>query len=151
MSIYARFSSKAGLTTHLLAEGFRRLTTAIDVTGNSASETMRASGAAYRQFALANPALYRLMFARELALGAFPLVDEAVGAAALAFATLERQAGAFARERHLTAAPVDVAMLFWSAVHGFVSLELDDRSKTQHHDQVYELLLQAMIAGVGSL
>jgi AcrR family transcriptional regulator len=149
MGIYARFHSKAGLTLHVLAEGFARLQTAIATTGPTAREALRRSGVAYRVFAHEHPALYRLMFAQKLTFDDATLADVVRSAGLEAFGTLVELARAYLDEAAITTFdPVDVAMLFWSVVHGFVSLELDDHQFGDDHDANFVCLLEVALEGV---
>ena len=149
MGIYARFSSKSGLIDHLLTVGFVRLREAIDVRLGGPEETLTASGHAYRNFALANPDLYRLMFARSASALNHELTPEGMVEAAAAFHTLELQVERLQQKFHATARPsVDVAMLFWSVVHGFVALELEEKHFSADRDRNFAALLRMTLVGI---
>ena len=149
MGIYARFSSKAGLVDHLLTVGFVRLREAIDVRRDSPEETLTASGQTYRQFALSNPDLYRLMFARSASAMHHEMSAEVMVVATSAFHTLELQVKRLQEKFHATSRPsVDVAMLFWSVVHGFVALELEDKHFSPDRDCNFESLLRMTLVGI---
>lgn len=149
MGIYARFSSKAGLIDHLLTVGFVQLRGAIDVRRDSPEETLTASGHAYRQFALSNPDLYRLMFARSASALHHELSTEVMAVATSAFHTLELQVEQLQEKFHATSRPaVDVAMLFWSVVHGFVALELEDKHFSPDRDRNFDSLLHMTLIGI---
>ena len=147
MGIYARFSSKAGLIQHLLSLGFERLADALNVEASSPSERLLRSGAAYRAFALANPDLYRLMFARGFA--NIEVSDEVHEQAGRAFGVLEAQVMELQNALDANSMDsVDVAMLFWSGVHGFVSLELDEKNFSSHLDATFAILVEALLSGI---
>lgn len=149
MGIYARFTSKSGLIDHLLSVGFSRLRTALDVTADSPHETLVACGMAYRQFALANPDLYRLMFARSASAIRHDMGVDAVVEATAAFGTLERHVRALEESLRAHAVPtVDSAMLFWSVVHGFVHLELEDKHFSDNRDGNFDDLLRVTVDGM---
>jgi AcrR family transcriptional regulator len=149
MGIYARFSSKAGLIDHLLSMGFRALREAIDVRRATPGETLTASGIAYRDFALSNPDLYRLMFARRASsLHHEPSPDVMVDAFA-AFQTLVGQVEDLQRELDATDRPaVDVAMMFWSTVHGFVDLELEEKNFSESREENFATLVRVTLMGI---
>jgi AcrR family transcriptional regulator len=149
MGIYARFASKAGLIDHLLTVGFVRLREAIDVRLDSPEETLTASGHAYRNFALANPDLYRLMFARSASALHHEMAPEVMVEATAAFHTLELQVERLQRKFDALSRPsVDVAMLFWSVVHGFVALELEEKHFSPDRDRNFAALLRMTLVGI---
>lgn len=149
MGIYARFSSKAGLIDHLLTVGFVRLRESIDVRCDSPEETLTVSGHAYRQFALSNPDLYRLMFARSASSMHYEMAPEVMIVATSAFHTLEIQVERLQEKFEAVTRPsVDVAMLFWSVVHGFVALELEDKHFSPDRDRNFEALLRMTLVGI---
>lgn len=125
------FGDAAGLLSALTAEGFRRFVATVDRRKADAQATdpraaLIAAGLGYVGFAMANPALFRLMFTsnrpdyadEELeaaARAAFEQLLETVGAADGLSDPLASEAG-----RH------DVAAL-WSVVHGLSELLLSRR------------------------
>lgn len=126
---YRHFKDKDALLAALATRGFLGLNAALEAVEKahpelSAIERLRALGVAYVGFAVAQPALFRLMFG-ELAPPAAesPELDEAIrlaGAHLPAAAEAARRAGrlgAFKAE--------DVTLLAWSVVHGVASLSLD--------------------------
>lgn len=149
MGIYARFSSKAGLIDHLLTVGFVRLREAIDVFHDSPEETITTSGHAYRRFALTNPDLYRLMFARSTSALHHEMSPEVMVEATAAFHTLELQVERLQQKFDATSRPsVDVAMLVWSVVHGFVALELEEKHFSPDRDRNFAALLRMTLVGI---
>ena len=106
-SLYKHFASRRHLEAVLIAEGLERFAEALEAAGPSLEEL----GAAYRGFALANPALYRLMTDGPLPRDLLPegLEDRAA-------APLLRAVG-----------DEDLARSVWAHAHGMVVLELADR------------------------
>ena len=149
MGIYARFSSKAGLIDHLLTVGFVRLREAIDVRLDSPEESLTASGHAYRNFALVNPDLYRLMFARSTSALHHEMAPEVTVEATAAFHALEMLVERLQQKFAATSRPsVDVAMLFWSVVHGLVALELEEKHFSPDRDRNFAALLRMTLVGI---
>jgi AcrR family transcriptional regulator len=124
--VYSRFQGKPDLVRALHAEGFRRLAERqAAVRGEPGTdEHVRGLGHAYRDAALASPALFDLMFgrpiadfepdesARAVAMGTFtPVV-------AAARAWLEARGGPVSDEASLR-----LARSFWAVTHGVVTLE----------------------------
>ena len=127
---YHHFSTRAALVRAVVADSYGLLA---DVLRDAATgsddplDAIRAMGVAYVDFALTNPARYRLMFRSELA-GSSDDADlsaEEVGADA--FAVLNG-AFEFAHERGLLAegtTPGTAAIAAWASVHGVASLILE--------------------------
>ena len=126
MAVYTHFGGMGPVVDAVATEGFRRLIAAVDEVerGDDPLQDLLAMAVAYRSNALANPHLYAVMFGavsvRGLGgRGADPEVAEA------AFAQL-----ASAVERAMDSGglraddPRAVAAQFWSALHGYMMLEL---------------------------
>jgi AcrR family transcriptional regulator len=131
MGIYSRFGGRAGMLEGIYRRGYEQLGAALAAADEGGSDDGRDPldrivelSLAYRRFALANPALYALMFERPLAgfdppAGlrdetrnmTFPLLLDAVAAA--------QRAGTLRG-----AEPADPAYLIWTATHGMTSIEL---------------------------
>ncbi|MBP7682080.1 MAG: TetR/AcrR family transcriptional regulator [Deltaproteobacteria bacterium] len=124
---YRHFKDKEELLTALATRGFLALHAALgaaDVHAAAAAplERLRCLGVAYVEFAVTEPALFRLMFG-ELA----PSMDaspELADAIRLAGAHLPRAAQAVQAELR-SASTEDITLLAWSVVHGVASLYLD--------------------------
>lgn len=119
-AVYSLFGGKAELLSAVLDSAFE-----------SFGESQRAAaggglaslGVAYREWALAHPAMYRLMFGGALAAVADCTPDP--GVAEDAMAPLRDAVAAGQSAGSLRAAPVEVvAVAIWGQVHGLVSLEL---------------------------
>ena len=130
MGIYTKFGSRHGMVEAIYRRGFELLRDQLAAAaGDSAhppgSEAMLlAMAVQYRAFALANPALYALMFERPL--GDFdpaPQVrSESLG---MTFALLTAQVSQ-SQDRGLIAGddPLGPSYLIWTTIHGITSIEL---------------------------
>ena len=134
MGIYTLFGGKDGLMQALYAEGFARLYRHA-LSAENRDDPVRwlwESLLAYRQFALANPALYRLCLggerrftpvSRDQRFGSLTVPDEG------AYPSYNSLVGAFELgQRHgvmTSGQSADaLAHLAWAIIHGLVSLEL---------------------------
>jgi AcrR family transcriptional regulator len=126
MAVYTHFGGMSALVDEVATEGFRRLVAlvdAVDTTDDTLADLRRMAGA-YRENALANPHLYAVMF------GAISLrgfggsgPDREVSGAAfqqLVAGVARAMAAGVLRDDD----PAAVAAQFWSALHGYVMLEL---------------------------
>ena len=121
MAPYRHFKDKDELLAAVAEEGFRELAAYIDTM--AASGAPRASGIAYVNFALDNPALYRLMFGAGL-----PSPERFSGllaAGSEAFRHSLPASGTDAPDASSSEAPAAIAR--WSIVHGLASLAIDGR------------------------
>jgi len=115
---YNHFADKEAMLAALVAIGFQRLAgelrmASADKTGAPA---LAAAGEAYIAFAQTTPALFRLMFAREL-------VDvtkfaDAAAASADAFGVLSAVVATLCRREQVE----DVSLAAWCIVHGYATL-----------------------------
>jgi AcrR family transcriptional regulator len=148
MGVYKRFGSKNGIVDELFRQGFEELEAAVGPADGDDMLAMIANGMArYRDFALRNPALYRLMFDT-------PVPDYAPSATAMAAArsAFDRLVNAI---RLCLAArvirhgdPVEIAQRFWSACHGSISLQLRGIGFVTDYDSHYSELVQTLLRGV---
>ena len=120
-SLYKHLSGKGELETAVIAVGFEELATALDragpaglagLTGLAGLAGLAGLGAAYREFALARPHLYRLMSERPLNRDRLPPGVEDRAAAPLVTAV---------------GGDPDLARAAWAFAHGMVMLELNQR------------------------
>src|SRR3954451_8701006 len=124
MAVYTHFGSKQALLEQLYLYGFSRLEErlkAVPVTGNPEAELV-AFALAYREFALANEALYGLMFERGTP--DFVPSDASRLAGLSVFEMLTRR---IAEWRPDVTDPAADAHLVWATMHGLVSIELTHR------------------------
>lgn len=126
MAVYTHFGSMAGVVDEVATEGFRRLIDHVDAVGASDDPLadLRRMAGAYRDNALENRHLFGVMFGA-ISLGGFHGrgADPEVSAAAFdqIVSGVERaMAAGVLREGD----PRAVAAQFWSALHGYVMLEL---------------------------
>ncbi|MFT3965968.1 MAG: TetR/AcrR family transcriptional regulator [Sphingobium sp.] len=121
-SVYRHFPDKEALMTALALEGLARLGAAQRIAGEEAGggeAGFAATGRAYVRFALANPALFRLIFASP-ALAAEKAKDSFV---AEADSLLHANAAAAAARKG--GEPDIRAVQAWALVHGLAMLMLD--------------------------
>ena len=122
MAPYRHFPDKEALLAAVAEVGFERLAAALGAAdaGADGLAALVAQGHAYVGFALAEPALFRLMFGPTFA-KADPSAKE--GESATAFAVLAERVAALASpaEREF------VALHCWAVVHGLASLALDGK------------------------
>ena len=126
MAVYTHFGGMSALVDEVATEGFRRLVALVDAVGTTDDTLadLRRMAGAYRENALANPHLYAVMF------GAISLrgfggsgPDREVSGAAfqqLVAGVARAMAAGVLRDDD----PAAVAAQFWSALHGYVMLEL---------------------------
>ena len=148
MGVYNRLGGKEGLVDALLIKGFDRLREAIEAGDEPDMRTrLRACGMRYRQFALANPHIYAIMFE-----DAIPHEHDSAEVEEHAHASF----GALVRNVELAAAagiiaapdPLEAAMQIWSGVHGAVALELKGLVLTPDPEATYRALLDTLIRGL---
>lgn len=121
-AVYALLGSREALVEAVSDEGFRRFAEHLAAVGQSddPAADLRALGVAYRQFALADPHFYRVMFYR----GVSPADGDPASAVdrptfRVLHDTVARALGGAPAEHVLS-----VAIGLWGLVHGLVSLEL---------------------------
>jgi AcrR family transcriptional regulator len=137
--VYSRFRGKPDLVRALHAEGFHRLSeqqAAVQAEPGSTAHVL-ALGHAYRNAALASPALFDLMFgrpvadfepdesARSVAMGTFTPVVAAAGSwlAAHGQRSSDARDDSPRREAAADAEALRLAREVWAVTHGVVSLE----------------------------
>jgi AcrR family transcriptional regulator len=126
MAVYTHFGSMAGVVDAIATEGFVRLVEHVDAVGTSddALADLRRMAGAYRDNALENRHLYGVMFGA-ISVGGFHGRGADPEVAAAAFDQL-----ASGIQRAMDAGVLvagdsrAVAAQFWSALHGYVMLEL---------------------------
>jgi AcrR family transcriptional regulator len=148
MGVYNRLGGKDGLVDALLIRGFDRLRAACDATaGPDATARFYDAGRRYREFALANPHFYAIMFEDAIP-HEFdnPAVAEHAQAA---FRALVRIVEVSAAAGVIAAPdPLEVAQQIWSAIHGAVALELKGLIQTEDPAATYRALLVTLFQGL---
>lgn len=137
MAPYRHFADREALLAAVAERGFERLrmqlAEADQVPGAAAA--ILAQGLAYIDFALASPALFRLMFAGPKP-GKLPGGETAYDVLARRVAEL------------VPIAPGAAALVCWGAVHGMATLTLDGRLDASHDARAAALAL--MVEGLAS-
>ncbi|HEV3380627.1 MAG TPA: TetR/AcrR family transcriptional regulator [Trebonia sp.] len=149
MGVYNRFGGKDGLIRALLIIGFGRLHAVLESGAEwDMLDRLRACGLRYREFALANPHFYAIMFE-----DAVPHEDDSPGAqehAKAVFGTLVRMVELAASAGLIVAPdPAEAAQQVWSALHGAVTLELKDLVQTPDPAATYRAFLATLLRGLG--
>ncbi len=124
-AVYRHFPDKGALMGALAREGLDRLAAAQHAAAEAAgggTAGFAATGRAYVRFALANPALFRLIFASPV-LQSPAMRESATGSDAYAF--LQANAAAVADDRPTDENASTVAIQAWALVHGLAMLMLD--------------------------
>jgi AcrR family transcriptional regulator len=152
MNVYSRFGGKDGVIDHLFIEGFQRLSDAVAEVPHTDDplDDLRRCGAHYRQFALANPTYYSIMFDRVVP-------DHVPSPEALerAGATLQQLADSVARAMDAGAIaatdPLEIAASLWATTHGLVSLELKDAKPASiDWSRVFDTTVAALVRGLAA-
>ncbi len=148
MAPYRHFPDKEALLAAVAAVGFARLATRLEAAdaGATGSAALVAQGQAYVGFALAEPALFRLMFGGALARDGSKKSQEG----GTAFAILADRVGTMTT----TAARETISLHCWAIVHGLASLALDgliDRDPAVLRGIVHDVLAVTVQGMVPSL
>jgi AcrR family transcriptional regulator len=151
MGVYSRLGGKEGLVDALLIRGFDRLRATVESADPEQDPLQRLRGCAhrYRQFALANPHFYAIMF--ENAIPRDHMSDVVMEHAAAAFGALARGVElAAAAARIIAPDTTEVAQQLWNAVHGAVALELKGMILTPDPAATYEELVLTVLRGLAA-
>jgi AcrR family transcriptional regulator len=162
MTVYTHFGSMIDLRTALIQEGLLRFAAALDQVGHTddAIADLFAQGVAYRRFGLDNPHLYRMMFGvsepknnqqnfRDLTVGDSP---SALPEGTTAFGILAELAQRAADDGRVDVPDVVAfAAQIWSAIHGYVLLEMAGFFGTEGKGlgEVLAPLTIALLVGAG--
>jgi AcrR family transcriptional regulator len=148
MGVYSRLGGKDGLVDALLIRGFDRLRASIEADAEQDPlQRLRGCGLRYRQFALANPHFYAIMFENAIPREAMP--DAVKESANAAFGALVRGVElAAAAARIIAPDATEVAQQLWNAVHGAVALELKGLILTPDAALTYEAMLLTVLRGL---
>jgi AcrR family transcriptional regulator len=127
---YAHFVDKQALIAAIATDGYRRLydtlVTAIAAAGDDALRKLRDGAAAYLEFALAHPSLFKVTMSnvveKQKEYPAFVAVSQQAFALVLDVAESCQAAGLLR-----PGPPVLAAVSVWSAIHGLVVLILEDQ------------------------
>lgn len=142
---YRHFRSRQALLEAVATEGFRRFSAmmAAKEADLPEDEQLPAMAEAYVRFALVQPALFRLMFSRQ--------VDKQ-GNKALHNAAIDAYSSlAKAAAREVPEAPSEGAVIAWAFVHGLSMLLLDEQIlgvSPQNSDSLVRNLAQRFVAAM---
>ncbi|GGM52488.1 TetR family transcriptional regulator [Longimycelium tulufanense] len=153
MVVYTHFGGKQQLLTAVAREGFTRLAAHLAEVAPTDDPVIDLGNLAlaYRANALANPHLYAVMFSA-LTGGREPSANAEIPEARRSFdAIVAATRRAIESGRFRPADPTLVATQLWSALHGFVMLELAGRFVPSMHadpEHVFTTLLVTMALGL---
>jgi AcrR family transcriptional regulator len=148
MGVYNHLGGKDGLIEALLARGFDRLRAAVEPGDESdVLDRLRNAQLRYREFALANPHLYAMMFENAVPhKRSLPAFSEH---AAAAFTALVHNIELAAATGAITAPePRKAAQQIWSAVHGAVTLELKGLVQVPDPEAAFRALVSTLLRGL---
>jgi AcrR family transcriptional regulator len=149
MGVYNHFDSKNGIIEALFIDGFERLRVALTTIADVQDpyEALREGGRRYRELALAHPMVYGLMFLRTIP-GYEPSPD-ALEVGARAFDSLVAAVmRAMAAGVLAVGPPTETAQVIWSAIHGWVSLELMGIGFVEDQDAGFDLGCRSLLRGL---
>lgn len=142
---YNHFSNKEALLAELVKRGFNQLENAIRSVAGYPDDTLvlERAGAAYINYAQSLPALFHVMFSRELVdIRQFP---EAATAADAAFYSLVEIIASFAPAPSVD----DLALAAWCLVHGYatlcIELGLEEQTETMHRASLFAALIKQKV------
>ncbi len=149
MGVYSRLGGKEGMVDALLIRGFDRLRASVEAAAAEQDPLgrLRDCGRRYRQFALANPHFYAIMF--ENAIPRDHVSDVVMEHAAATFGALVRGVELAAAAGGIIAPdPTEAAQQLWNGVHGAVALELKGMILTTDPAATYEALVATLVRGL---
>ena len=147
MGVYNHLGGKDGLVAAILVRGFDGLNEAISA-GDEADpvERLRACGLRYRDFAIANPQHYAVMFE-----AALPMETESAQvqehATAAFMALVDKVEYGMAHGSIRGGDAFEMAQQIWSTVHGAVALELKGLVLTPDPAATYRALIELIVRG----
>lgn len=154
MAVYTHFGGMPALVREIVVEGFKRL--AEHVTDHPRTDDpvddLAEMALAYRANALENPHLYSVMFGAT-SLGGYSLAPEERAVGIYTFEVLsEAVARAMEMNRLRQADPDLVAQQLWTAMHGYVMLELAGLHLTSKDpvEEVFRPLMGTLLAGLSA-
>lgn len=152
--VYTHFGGKNGVVDAICVDGFTRLRehVAERTRGAAGVSRIRSAAAAYREWALANPTQYQVMFARAVPEYAYSEHARTVGAEA--FETLVAATAAASSQGAIRIDdPYKAAAWVWSAIHGHVMLELAQLmplSVPFDWEDLFQGMLERLLAGLSA-
>lgn len=152
-SIYPHFASKDQLIEGAITEGFSILVESMRAAGEAcgegakATEVMAAQARAYCEFANIHRGFFRLMF--NLGPPVDPRVGPNVGVIALSKQWASATAGVRNQGMKTTLSGDQLAMFFWSAVHGQITLGRALHTAFEDLDSFIDTLMAEVVSVVG--
>jgi AcrR family transcriptional regulator len=155
-TIYLYFDSRDAIAFELCRAGFEELLSALAPARSIAdpAERLHELGRRYVRFGLENPETYRLIFMDHPKYVEVAFQEHSEEADAPGKQALELLVSIFAELRKrkqlaTNADPAALAEMMWVAVHGIVSLKLNDvdRFPQTPADELYELIANTLIRG----
>ena len=139
---YKHFRDKQEILEEIVLRGFEELTAAIAKAvaegGPGTIAGITAMGSSYVDFAVAQPALFRLMFGHKPEIMKVSQVDQ-IGRQCLK--NVMEEVAAYSRKHGHAADAEKIALRLWTFVHGASSLQLDgDYERVAPSLDVYELI-----------
>lgn len=139
---YKHFRDKQEVLEEIVARGFEELTAAnakaVTEGGPGTIAGITAMGISYLEFAVAQPAIFRLMFGHKSELRKVKQVDESGNQC---LKGVIDEVAAYSRKHGHTADAEAIALRLWTFVHGASSLELDgDYERVAPGLDVYKLI-----------
>lgn len=154
MAVYTWYGNKPNLLRAVFREAFVRFggqLRSVPRTDKPLFDLVRL-GRAYRQYALAEPNLYEVMFGRSISL--FEPSEEDLEMAADTFTVLVDCVRRCVEAGDLSCVPVEGAWQIWAGVHGAMSLELlDNRPPADLGPDMeprFRVLTRTILAGLGA-
>ncbi len=154
MAVYTHFGGMPALVRQIVAEGFTRLDehqSTVAHTDDPLADLL-ALAKAYRDNAMANPHLYAVMFGAT-SLKGFQLTEEDLEIGLNSFATLTEFIARAMDAGQLTRGEPDrVASQVWTAMHGYVMLEMAGLHLPPDNpvEDVMLPLLRTLVTGLGA-
>jgi AcrR family transcriptional regulator len=146
MSVYNRFENKDGLLVALAMRTLDQLAEAIDVAEDvEPHERFRQACRRYRDFAVAHPARYSLIFG----LGS-PLEDQSSAVARAGHAVFAILVDLIAAIKHTAAErdSIEAAQIVWSALHGAVTIDHAGIGQTPDGPATFERMLDLFVTSL---
>jgi len=142
---YNHFADKEALLAELVREGYQRLGSRISADANpgaAPSERLARAAEAYIAFGQERPALFRLMFGKELVdLSKHGSAQEAASAALAELSAIVEAIAPAADTREVT-------LVAWSLVHGYTSLcietGLEGEDQRRHRAHLFARTVEAL-------
>jgi AcrR family transcriptional regulator len=147
MSIYNHFDGKGGVIDAVIVDGFTILATTANTALSDPRENLIAGAQAYRCFALNYRSHYTAMFLHRFV--GYTMSPDTVYVAAKGFEILVDQVQACQRVGLFAGcSSLDVAQQLWSAVHGYIALEILGINFASDRDEIFRRFITSLITGL---